>query len=223
MFVARSAGTARGQTLIETVIMLPVVLLVLFGILYVARLGVVNERAQLALRYGGIAAFDTGTSAYSAANIYANLSGAEPPSPCPTPPAGAFSNGTPFPGPTSAPFWQPDPNATPNGTCTLAITDLGGAQFLASHYFAATSLSVTAGVDIPSFLQGILGGQTTNIATISDSFVHAAYPGIILYCSSEVRSRVQGAITAQGSSTPPTPIPNGSTPPPAPPYNIACQ
>jgi hypothetical protein len=55
------------------------------------------------------------------------------------------------------------------------------------------------------------------------TMVHAAYPGIILWCSKEVRNRVQGAITASGSAALPTPIPDGSTPPPDPPNdNGAC-
>jgi len=40
-----------------------------------------------------------------------------------------------------------------------------------------------------------------------------------MYCSMEVRNRVNGAITASGSSDPPTPIPAGSTPSPPPPDN----
>ncbi len=213
---------SRGQALIEMTIVLPIVLLALFGILYVARLGVVGERAQLALRYGGIAGFINGSGAYSAANIYANLNPSSIPQPCPTPAMGAFDNSAPFPGPTSAPFWQPDStsNAAP---CAPAVFGLGGAQFLASHFFSATSLTVNANVDVPSYIQTALG-ETVQGVSASETFVHPAFPGMILYCSTEVRNRVNGAITAEGSSIPPTPIPNGApNPSPAPNNNGVCR
>ncbi|HET9029860.1 MAG TPA: TadE family protein [Candidatus Aquilonibacter sp.] len=214
-------NASRGQTLIETIIALPIVLLVIFGILYVARVGVVGERAQLALRYGGIAGFIANSSAYSAANIYENLDPSSIPQPCPTPAAGAFSDSAPFPGPSSAPFWQPDSIGT--GTpCQPAVFGLGGAQFLASHFFSATSLSVSAGIDVPAYLQSVLGTSSTVAA--AEAFVHPAFPGMILYCSTEVRNRAVGAITAQGSNIPPTPIPNGaSNPSPAPNNNGVCR
>lgn len=212
---------SRGQTLIEMTIVLPVVLIALFGIIYVARFGVVDERAQLALRYGGITGFITGSGAYSAANIYANLDPSSVPQPCPTPALGAFSDSSPFPGPTSAPFWQPDATGS-TAPCSPAVFGMGGAQFLASHYFSATSLNVSATVNVPSYIQSLLG-QTSSVSA-SETFVHPAFPGMILYCSKEVRDRVVGAITAQGSSIPPTPIPNGApNPSPAPNNNGVCR
>lgn len=218
-----SLTASRGQALIESAIALPLVLLMLFGIIYVARVGVVGERAQLALRYGGIAGFDTQSGAYSAANIYANLNPSAVPSPCPGPALGAFSGTAPFPGPSSAPFWQPDSANAPSGLCTPAVFGLGGAQFLASHYFSGTAVSVSAGVNVPTYIQQALGA-TTNQVNASEYFIHPAFPGMILYCSTEVRDRVNGAITASGSSIPPTPIPNGaSNPSPAPNNNGVCR
>ncbi|MDE2481741.1 MAG: pilus assembly protein [bacterium] len=221
MSLRSGAHAQRGQTLIEMVIALPVILIALFGIIYVARVGVVNERAQLALRYGGIAGFITGSNAYSAANIYENLSANGMPQPCPTPAMGALTGASPFPEPSAAPFWQPDTAAS--APCTPTVYGLGGAQFLASHYFSATSLSISGGVDVPSYIQDVLG-ETSHVVGASEAFVHPAFPGMILYCSTEVRARVYGAVTASGSSIPPTPIPNGaSNPSPAPNNNGVCQ
>lgn len=215
MFVMRS----RGQALVETAIALPVVLLALFGIVYVARFGVVDERTQLALRYGGIASFNSNASIYSAANIYANLNPGSIPQPCPTPGLGVYSDSAPLPGPTSAPFWQPDAIATPQA-CTPTVFGFGGAQFLASHYAAATTLSVGATVDVPAYLQSLIGASQT--VTTSESFVHGAFPGMILYCSKEVNARVYGAITANGTSVPATPIPSGAATPSPNPNNGTC-
>lgn len=212
------ARFSRGQTIIEFVVAMPIVLLALFAIVYFSQFGVVSERAELALRYGGIAAFNDGSAAYGAANIYYNISGALPA--CPTPPVAVLDGGGPFPGPTSAPFWQPSTDVTqPSSSCQAGATGFGGSQFIASHFWATTQVNVQADVDVPPYLKPALGGANSGTTNTTLTFIHAAYPGIILWCSTEVRYRVEDAITAQGSAALPTPIPDGSTPPPAPPNN----
>ena len=202
----------RGQTIVEMIVALPIVLLALFGVLYVARVGVINERAELALRYGGITSFDANSGAYSIENMYQNVSNVyTTPGPCPTPPAGVFSGASPFPGPTSAPFWQPDDANGPTTTCTPSVLGFGGAQFLATHYVMATVVNVTAHVNVPAYLSGLIGSASTLSTTAQ--FEHGAPPAMILYCSKEVENRVWGAITAESST---------NTPPPPPPNNGAC-
>ncbi|HET9394350.1 MAG TPA: TadE/TadG family type IV pilus assembly protein [Candidatus Rubrimentiphilum sp.] len=208
--------TQRGQTLVELVIAMPIVLLALFAIMYIARLGVLNERAELAVRYGGIMLYNAGGTQYSAANIYANLAGSLPA--CPTPPVSILSDASPFPGPTSAPYWQPDASPAPTSSCTTGASGFGGSQFIASHFWNQNTINVTASIAVPPFLTGAIG-SSAGTASTTLTFTHAANPGIILWCSTEVRNRVNDAITAQGSATLPTPIPDGSSPPPNPPNN----
>ncbi len=210
---------SRGQALVETAIALPVILLALFGIVYVARFGVVDERTQLALRYGGIASFNSMSSIYSAADIYANLNPQGLPEPCPTPGMAMYDNAAPLPGPTFAPFWQPDAIST-SQPCTPAVFGFGGAQFLASHYASATTLRVGASIDVPAYLQSLIG--TSQTVQTSESFVHGAFPGIILYCSTEVDARVDDAITGGGSNVLATPIPSGAATPTPNPNNGTC-
>ena len=198
MFMRRS----RGQTMIETVIMLPLVLLAIFCMIYLAKYAVVSERAELSLRYGLLTGFDTGAGAYSAGNIYQNINLAGLPAPCATAPAEVFANAAPFPGPTSAPFWQPD--VAPTSTCSTTAIGLGGAQFLAAHYIATTLVTVAAGVNVPTYLVPLLGAGPRTVHS-SASFTHAAYPGLIMYCSNEVYNRVWGAITAGGTTGTPPP------------------
>lgn len=205
--------------MLETAIALPVILIALFGIVYVSRFGVVDERTQLALRYGGIASFNSDASIYSASNIYANLNDSSLPQPCPTPEIAMYGNAAPLPGPTFAPFWQPDAVSTTQ-PCTPAVFGFGGAQFLASHYAAATTLSVGASVEVPGYLQSVLG--TSQSVTTSASFVHGAFPGMILYCSTEVNARVYAAVTAEGTSVTATPIPAGAATPTPNPNNGTC-
>lgn len=208
--------SSRGQTVIEFVIAMPIVLLGLFAIVYFSKYGVVSERAELALRYGGIAEFNDGGSVYGAANIYYNLSGGTPA--CPTPPVSIVDGAGPFPGATSAPFWQPDTDVSaPSSACTASASGFGGSQFIASHFWATTLVNVNANVDVPPYLQPALGGGTSGNASTTLTFIHAAYPGIILYCSTEVRNRVTASLTNGDTASLPTPIPDGTdqaTPPP---------
>jgi len=206
---------SRGQTIIEFIVAMPIALFALFGIIYVSRFAVLSERAELALRYGGIAAFTTQSGTYSAGNIYQSINGGNS---CPAPPLTILAGGGPLPGPTSAPFWQPDSDVTQNSSCTPGATGFGGSQFIASHFWAITTLNVNAGIDVPSYLQAALGTNAASANTTA-TFIHSAYPGIILWCSTEVRNRVESAITAQGSAIPPTPIPDGAPPPSPPPNN----
>lgn len=215
------ASGSRGQTVIEFVVAMPIVLLALFAIVYFSQFGVVGERAELALRYGGLAAYNTGGAEYSAANIYYNISGALPA--CPTPPAAVLDGGGPFPGPTSAPFWRPSTDSgAPSGTCTSGAYGFGGSQFMASHFWGSTQLEVKASVDVPPYLQPALGGAESGKADTVMTLIHAASPGMIMYCSKEVRNRVQSAFTASGSATLPTPIPDGTAPATPPPDNGVC-
>ena len=211
----------RGQTIIEFVVAMPIVLLALFAIMYFSQFGVVSERAELALRYGGIAAYNSNGNEYSAANIYYNASGALPA--CPTPPVQILNGGGPFPGPTSPPFWRPSTDITPpSSSCTSGAYGFGGSQFIASHFWGQTQVNVQASVDVPAYLQAALGGANSGSANTTLTFIHAASPGMILYCSTEVQGRVWSAITAQGSNSLPTPIPDYVTPSPAPDNNGHC-
>lgn len=203
----------RGQTLIETLLMMPVALFALFALIYITRFGIVNERTYLSMRYAGVAAFTQGTSqAYTAADVYANLAGGQQPVPCPTPPVGAFDNSAPYPGPSTPPLFRPDSITIP--ACTTAFTDLGGASFLAARFISSTAIGVNATVNVPTYLQPLIGKMTTTNAV--GSFVHSAYPGIILFCVAKAYNAVNDSVTAVGTLSLPTPGPGQPTAPPAP-------
>ncbi len=210
----------RGQTLLETLLMMPIMLFIIFAMLYMAHLGIVNERTQVGLRYAGVQSFVQGqTQAYTAADIYANLSGGTQPVPCPTSPPGVYTNSAPYPGPSSPPLWSPDApldqaGDTTTSTCQVTFTDLGGASFLASRFIAFTQITSHAGVSIPGYLQSLLGGFFAQTSAGTE-FAHSAYPGIILYCVSKAHDATLNSITANGTVGLPTPMPGLPTPPPA--------
>ena len=195
-------SASRGQSLVETILFMPIVLLVLFGTVYASQYGVLAERSQLAVRYGGLIG---SSSIYSAATIYnflAQPSGSLPA--CPPPPSGVLTDAAPLPGPVSAPYWQP---SGVQSSCAPIAHSAGGAQFLASHIFAASQDSVSASLPVFGYLQKMIGTASVSVGA-SESFAHAADPSAILYCSQEVHDRVQQAVLGALQPQPlPTPTP----------------
>ncbi len=202
MFVNRRRQ--RGQALTETAIVLPVAILAVFGILYLSHAGIVSERTQSALRYAGFAGFyGQSNQAYTAADIYSNLQGGAQPVPCPTAPAGAYNDTAPYPGPSSPPLWNPDWQISSN--CGIVTQNIGGAEFLASRTLAATIVNVQTGVNVPSFLQPLIGRNAVMYA--QTAFAHPQYPGIIMFCNGDTYTAVHDSITAMSTVSMPTPLP----------------
>lgn len=176
-------NASRGQAMLETAMVLPIVIALLFAIIYFANLGVVNQRVQIAIRYGGLIGFANGAGLFSSANIY--TAGVNPGgNDCPTPPPGVLTNTAPFPGPASAPFFNPSTSvgATSGATCnTSAIDFKGGASFLAAGFVANANESMTASSDVPSYLQNLFTAFGT--VTQSEKWTHPAWPAVILACT----------------------------------------
>lgn len=213
MLVTLRRRRQRGQALTETVIMLPAAMLALFAILYLAHAGIVTERTQSAMRYAGFAGFyGQSDQAYTAADIYANLEGGTQPVPCPTAPAGAYSDTGPYPGPASPRLWGPDWQVSSN--CATIVQNIGGAEFLASRDIAATVVNVQTGVNVPTFLQPLIGSNAVIGSEIA--FVHPAYPGVIMFCNQDTYNAVHDSITAMSTVGLPTPVPDGGSPSPLP-------
>ena len=64
----RATHGQRGQTLPESVVFIPLLVVLMFSLLFMGRLGVLSERAQTAVRYGDTVSFKNGT-AYSVATV----------------------------------------------------------------------------------------------------------------------------------------------------------
>lgn len=203
------AGKARrGQTLVETALFLPLMLTALFAIMYFGRFGVLGERAQAAIRYGSSISYTQG-GIYSAANIYnaMNIGGAQQPTACmgsvASDTAAALTLSVPNTGPTAPPYWQPDTPA--QASCALTAVGFGGPDYMAFHYFTVTAQSLSAGVDVPSILQSVLGA--TGTVNASTGLMHSDPPGMIMYCSYEVGLDTSAALGY--SYTPPNGNPCG--------------
>jgi Flp pilus assembly protein TadG len=182
----------RGQALVETMMLLPVALVVLFAILYFARFGVLEERAQSAVRYGALMSYESASN-YSASDIY-NTVGSHPPpiSVCSAnvvPDTVTALNGT-GPSGSAQPFWKPDHPAT--ATCTVSTASFGGASWAAYHYLTITKHTVTASMDVPAYVTSVLG-MTGNV-TASLAYAHADPPSTIIYCVSNTAAAVAAGL-----------------------------
>jgi hypothetical protein len=193
----------RGQTIPESVFFLPIVLLALFGIIYVSQFWVVAERTQLAVRFGNPAT--NPAALYNVANIYAaatNPTGAD----CTLPPVAVLWDGAPLPGPTSAPYWLPA-MSTPG--CDPSFSKNQGAQFLAL-YVASSQISVTTRVNIDPFLQSFAGLAAFVPTSASATFARPADPASIMCHSKEVNTRVTAALNAPSPDPSTSPVPSPS-------------
>lgn len=201
-------SASRGQSLVEAGIFIPLIVLLLFGTIFVSQVGVLAERTQLTVRYGAMVASN---SVYSAATIYSFLaqpSGSVPT--CPAPPTGVLTDAAPFPGPVSATYWQP---SSATSSCATIVHSVGGSQFLLSSIYVAQQNTVATHIPVLSYLTGIVGGNTINVGA-SEPFARAADPSVFLYCSQEVNNRVRNAVMGALQPQPaPTPTPASSSSP----------
>ena len=175
-------NASRGQAILETAMVLPIIIALLFGIIYFSNLATVDQRVQIAIRYGGLVGFST-SGLYSAANIYTAGAGSGGIN-CPAPPTGILTNASPFPGPTSAPFFNPSTasGATSQASCTTTAIDFkGGASFLAAGFVANADESMTASSDVPPYLNSLFGSFGT--VKQSEKWGHPAWPAVILACT----------------------------------------
>jgi hypothetical protein len=202
----------RGQTLPEAVFFLPIVLLALFGTIYVSQFWVVAERTQLAIRYGS--PVTNPAADYNVANIYkaaTNPTNAA----CTSAPLTVLWDGAPLPGPTSAPYWQPSASPAPSSTCSTTFSKNQGAQFLAL-YVQSTQLNMTTSVNVPQFLVNFAGLGSFSSTSASQAFGRPADPAGIMCHSKEVNARVTAALNVPSpapTTTPigtPSPLPFGS-------------
>lgn len=184
----------------ETMLFLPVALLVLFGTLYFARFGVLDERAQTAMRYGALVSFES-SAKYSAADIYATVApNAAPATACPPSVTADMVNALSGTGPSGSaqPFWRPDRPAT--AACSVSTANFGGASWSSYHYVTVTHHSISASMDVPSYLTSLLG-VSGNVSG-SLGYAHTDPPSMIIYCVPNVASAVSTALNVSytGSS-----------------------
>jgi hypothetical protein len=190
-FDARHAQ--RGQALFETAIILPVFLLVLYGVLWAVQAGVVNERVQMAVRYSGLVSNETMPyMQYSMYALYDNLEGIKSPptTSCQAPTTDALLNNGQFPGPQTLPFWNP---AGPTkGTCASGEQSVRGGGLPQPQIFTHTLSTITSSSPIQGLLAPVMG-PLQNVSA-QQNYLDAPPLGTVFKCYQELDDAVSQSL-----------------------------
>ena len=201
----------RGVAMIESAIFLPVLLLLMFGIIWAVQSSVQSERVQIAVRYSGLvsnqAAPYVGYSLYDLYNAAASPSVSTN---CSAPTIDALNNTGSFPGPAAQPFWQPI-GGTTNGNCTKGTALLQGGSLSTPMLLMQTTSSVSTQVQIPSYLQATLG-NSQNLSA-AQNFFDTPDLGTIMQCYGELRTAVAQSLadTSVGAVSAAAPLPDSNS------------
>ncbi|HLI97185.1 MAG TPA: TadE family protein [Candidatus Baltobacteraceae bacterium] len=199
----RSVETQRGQALIESVIFIPFFLLVLFGLMWIVSVSVINERAQIAVRYSGLISNEASPySDYSLYAVYNNVGQYSQgvPTICVTPGPDAFlndpSNGA-FPGPTAAPFWAPDNNQS-SGNCTPGPVVISGGQMPSPFLLLHSDATAQAQKTPPLYVQPAAGPLSMLSAEMN--FVNTPDIGTLMTCYTDLHDDASATLVGETQS-----------------------
>ncbi len=187
---------SRGQALIETAIALPVFLIAMFGAIWALQSGVLGERVQSTVRYGGlVSARQDPYAQYSLLGAYNAAAGIQAPAPCATAPPDMLSDAGPIatPAKASAPFWQPSSgSATSSSVCGRTISNAAGLS--RPQLLTRANMRVGGKTDVPAFLQPVLGATSSSTATVNE--LGSPDMAAVVGCYPEVQSAFEATATA---------------------------
>src|SRR5579872_6777536 len=192
----------RGQALTETAFFLPLFLLLLFGMMWVIQVSVLNERAQVAVRYSGLVSNESdpydGFSLYAIYNNVGNLKQSASTT-CATPPPDAFTNDPAngaFPGPTSQPFWKPDTGTT-TGTCNQGRVQITDPSLTVPMLLIGTDSTASTQKTTTTNLPSAISGLRVNTLSASQNFVNTPDIASIMQCFPQLSSAVSNSLVGE--------------------------
>ena len=192
----------RGQALTETAFFLPVFLLLLFGMMWIIQFSVLNERAQIAVRYSGLVSNESSPyDGFSLYSVYNNVGGysQSATTTCATPPPDAFSNDPSngaFPGPTSQPFWQPD-SGTTSGTCNSGRVQITDASLTVPMLLVNTLSTATTQKTTTTNLPSAISGLRVKTLSATQNFVNTPDIASIMQCYPELSAAANGSLVGE--------------------------
>ncbi len=210
----------RGQAVLETAIFLPLFIVLLFGVIWVAPAAVQYERTASAVRYAGLISQRNGQySNLSSYAIYAELASPTLPNiACTTPSTDPLSDAAPTYTSSktvtaSQPFWSP--LNTSSATCLYAGywgIAAGGTWLENDMILSTQEPAVYSRLAIPSALSHVIPGGTTFITSTAQWFykpvgidaILACYPGF----EKLVSSGLSWATDTSTSGLQPVALPN---------------
>lgn len=200
---------SRGQALAETAIMVPIFLLLLFGVIWAMQLTVMGERSQVAVRYSGFISNQADPiMQYSLYALYNSLpnSSRMPQSQCIKPTSDALDNSpATFPGPLTAQLWYNNSLiGSVSGGCTqgrLAITANGLAE---PALFTHTQSTLVTQMHPPAMFAGAL-----STVTAQQNILRTPDVTSLMACYPELGNTIQDSIVHAklNQFAPPLPLP----------------
>jgi hypothetical protein len=213
--MTRRMHARRGQTLLETALFLPMLLLAMFAIIYFSQYGVLQERSAAGARFASLISNAADTSGFSLQELYHELHRESSNQIDPLfPPdslscaataasdgANALTQAQTMPdgstGPTAPPYFQPDPAPTQQTGCAgQSISLTSNAANSANWHFIAQLTHVEADKSAPGFIKQYLPSVTSGDIHSAMVEMRAASPDDIAYCSPGFAAALAGGLGA---------------------------
>lgn len=211
---SRSRHLQRGQALTETALVLPMFLLVLFGIEWSIQTGVIAERAQLAVRFSGLVSDQA--SQYSNYSLFSYYNASSAPALACTNPtdnvlyqAGTLATGPQYTnGTVTPPFFYPAQPSLPS--CMPGVAVISGGSLVTPLVFIHTLSQITSYTQAQSVLQSTLPGFTGILA--QQNYLETPDVPHLLTCYPELQSALPQSLnhTVLDVTAAATPIPQSA-------------
>jgi hypothetical protein len=214
--MSRSRHAQRGQALTETALVLPMFLLVLFGIEWSIQTGVIAERAQLAVRFSGLVSDQASQytnyslfSYYNSSPIYAAGLQCTNPTDNVLYQAGTLATGPQYTsGTVTPPFFYPAQPSVPG--CIPGVAVLSGGSLVTPLVFIHTLSQITSYTQAQSVLQSTLPGFTSVLA--QQNYLETPDVPHLLACYPELQTALPQSLdhTVLNVTAAATPIPQSA-------------
>ncbi len=199
----------RGQALAETAIMVPIFLLLLFGVIWAMQLTVMGERSQVAVRYSGLISNQANPMMqYSLYTLYNSLpnSARMPQAQCIKPTSDALDNSpATFPGPITAQLWY---NASlignVNGSCNQGRLAISANGLPEPALFTHTQSALITQMRPPAIFSGAF-----STVTAQQNILRTPDVASLMACYPELGNTIQDSIVNAklNQLAPPLPLP----------------
>jgi hypothetical protein len=228
----------RGQTLVETALFLPLLLLALFGIIYFSQYGVLQERSLTGARFASLISNGGTTTGFTLESLYHELhrEGTDQTDPgfpaaskscaanAATDGQNALTQSETMPGggvgPTAPPYFQPDAGSAAQTGCGAQSISLSStATDNANWYFMAQFTHVEADKTAPGWIRTFLPNVQTGHVKGGMLNLRAASPDNIIYCSPGFAMAIANGLGAVEPKPLAGPFANYATPPPTQPHS----
>lgn len=178
MFVRLAKHPERAQAIVESALFVPLMCTAMFAVLWFSKFGVMQERAQFAMRYGMQV---SNTQSYQIEQMYYALANGAAATPMPyssaapcssavtTDSTNAINQRQPLPAgaPTAQPYWTV-PNPSVSCSQLFKITSGGGQDPWTMQYQMIATDSISATVSVTNALQKLFGTtKTVSASTVS--------------------------------------------------------